>query len=139
MRAIVTSNKLRLIVPPGGDVELQILEHYLEDWDFETPENNHNNFEIHVYESLMSTVRDSVSLRQQMLSQKIFKVLEYVKTGALLSFEFQERLLFLKNQAIKLESKLKTFDNSIEKLLIDNETLALMNLTILKKKPTLYA
>ena len=134
----MTSNKLRLIIPPGGDVELQILEHYLEDWDFEKPENNHNNFEIHVYESLMSTVRDSVSLRQQMLSQKIFKVLEYVKTGALLSFEFQERLLSLKNQAIKLESKLKTFDNSIEKLLIDNETMALMNLTFLKKKPSLY-
>ena len=32
LRAVITSQKLRLIVPPGGDTELTIFEQYMRDW-----------------------------------------------------------------------------------------------------------
>ena len=48
LRAIITSQKLRLIVPPGGDTELTILEQYMHDWF--TDRKNKMKQSINLYE-----------------------------------------------------------------------------------------
>lgn len=139
LRAIVTSQKLRLIVPTGDSPELSLLENYMRDW-FQIKFKNTSNltFEMHVYESMLATVKDILIPLHKTLIERIRKILSYMKAGHLLSSEAQARYIFLSDESSKLEAKLKLYISSLKTIVDDDEAMALMNLTTLRLQPTLY-
>ena len=56
LRSIVTSNKLRLVVPPGGDIELSILQHHIQE-NLIDKSFLQRNFELHMYEYLLTLMK----------------------------------------------------------------------------------
>ena len=140
VRAIVTSQKLRLFVPSGGQsTELTILEQYMREWfDRASVMVNQTSFEIHVYRSMMSTMKDMLVPLQKTLNDRIRKILIYLKTGYLPSLELQKKYIFLIEQKSKIEARLKLYITSLKKIVEDDHTMALMNLTVLRMQPKLY-
>ena len=136
LRAVVTNKKMRLIVPPGGDMELSILQHYIQALDQSSQLNQ--RFELYMYEYLLSSLKDLLLIKQETLTNRVKKYIKYLRSGAVLSPKRHEIFYQLKDQSFKFQKKLKTYDSSLRQIINDDETLALMNLTTLQTYPRLY-
>jgi hypothetical protein len=66
-------------------------------------------------------------------------VLAYFKTGSLLPIEVQENMRNLKNDLSLMLNRTTSSRNALLNLTEDDEEMALMNLTLLKENPKLYA
>lgn len=65
-------------------------------------------------------------------------VLEYFRSGSLLPIEVQEKMRSLKNDLSMMISRVGSSQRLLKVITEDDEELALMNLTPLRNKPSLY-
>lgn len=139
------SNKLILIVPNGADSLLEILDKHMRAWRVDNKDDDDDDdarsqlpFEIHAYEAILATAKQLQTQELDGVSRSVNEVLGHFKEGSILSIDIQERMRTLKNAVSKMISKVTAYCKEINDLIEDDEGLALMNLTILKKNPKLY-
>jgi hypothetical protein len=72
------------------------------------------------------------------VKKEVEEVLSYFQDGAILPVEQQERMRSLKNSVNAAKSRFSGHKRVLLELMDDDEVMALMNLTKLKDRPTLY-
>ncbi len=105
----------------------------------ETGEANSVSFEERAYEAVIASVIDIQSRDYNICSVQAQSILADFKVASIISIEKQEQMRILKNKVSGMISKVNAYRRSMEDLLEDDEGLAMMNLTKLKKKPHLYS
>jgi magnesium transporter len=134
LRAVIMWNKVILLVPQGADSILHRLSNNLNVDKFE----KQTAFEMHAIDALLRTLIDSEREIFLTLEEQISRTLQYFRNGSLLSIEIQEDMRMLKNQLSQIMNRLELCRNTLVELTEDDEEMALMNLSVLKLKPTLY-
>lgn len=86
IRAIITPTKLLLVVSPGADSVISILEDYMKDWmpGQLTPSSSSyhfNSFELHCYDSILSTIKDMQQQEYQDILAREAGLKVYYKSG----------------------------------------------------------
>lgn len=144
--AIVMTNRLILLVPDGADSLLALVEDHMMLW-VESKQQAHEMsgpivdtpFEIHAYDAMLTTVSSLLSREYTRFERDVDSVLTLFKQkGLILSVDAQENMRYLKNQASRMLTRLKSFRRALEDLVEDDEDMALMNLTLLRRRPRLY-
>eukprot|EP01035_Chromulina_nebulosa_P027431 gene27431-36084_t len=135
------ADRLLLIVPDGADELISWLDKHMKVW---ARHHNHNHsknrtenkdaFEARAYEALLITVRDLEIQTYEALENSIQMVLSYFKKGSLLPIEIQEKMRTLKNELSVMLSRTVGSKNVLAAITEDEEEMALMNLTLLKRK-----
>jgi magnesium transporter len=159
IRAVVMSSRIIVIIPPGGmDEVLKTLQLHMSEWlhsnleglrgcDDGSPSPSASEplhlsipFESHAYESILTTVNDIHFRRYERLNEEVQAVLLYFKaeSGSILPYEIQEKMRDLKNEVSSMVGKMAAFNRALNLLIQDDEAMALMNLSKLRKDPTLY-
>jgi hypothetical protein len=87
-------------------------------------------FEIHAYESLLSTVKDMMTVDFNQISEKVNLVLGYFKRGAMISLPVQELMRQQKDLVTRFSSKISNYRRSLEDIIEEDEGMALMSLTV---------
>ena len=97
-------------------------------------------FEMHCYEAILTTVLAVHTHDFAEIDQDAQEVLVYfqAKSGSILPFAVQEKMRTLKNKASRLVGQVSAFGRALSQLIENDESMALMNLTLLKENPTLY-
>jgi len=96
-------------------------------------------FEGHCYETLLSTVTSIIESESSSLIKRGQKVLKLLRLkNIILTTEAQASISSLKVSLSQLIVKVQKYRISLEDILNDEETTALMNLTYLLKDPSLY-
>ncbi len=96
------------------------------------------SFEVVAYEALLSTVKDLITVEFEYLQKEAQKILAFFREGAMVSPNVQEKLRALKDKIQRLASKLKNYRLSLDDIIEDDETMALMNVTSLALDSSLY-
>jgi hypothetical protein len=95
-------------------------------------------FEVHAYEALLMTVSSLESQFLTFFSRRLENLLFYYKHGTLVSMEIQSEVRTLKNELLMIDKRLNGCKQALQYVVEDDEEMALMNLSLLKKKPALY-
>lgn len=162
------SNRVIVMVPDGADNVLQTIETHMLQWNrdevishaasadllttiAETKATedklsgatdrspNAHHFESHAYETLMTTVLDVEDNEFKVIIDRANRLLSRVNKSVLtLSVKRQEEMQVLKEHLQKMASRIQANKRAITELLDDDERMALMNLTKLKERPSLY-
>lgn len=93
---------------------------------------------MQAYDALLKSLLDFEREKYKELKQQITSTLQLFKGAALLSIEIQEEMRLLKNKLSQLTSNLESTRTVLQELTEDDEEMALMNLTVLQTKPSLY-
>jgi len=142
IRALVMSNKLILIVPQGADSLIGTIEKYMSEWEEEIIMDGGFSvnipFELHAYEAVFTTVKILQSKRLERIQIAGEELLSQTKKGSLLPLNLQEDMRELKNVASRMSVKLDRYQKALHELIMNDEDMALMNLTTLRSNPLLY-
>lgn len=95
-------------------------------------------FEIHAYEALLMTVKELETQEFTFIHDKIQNALLYFKDAALVPIKIQSQIRQLKNDLSIMMNRVHGSRQALQYITEDDEEMALMNLTLLKKKPKLY-
>jgi hypothetical protein len=96
-------------------------------------------FEYHAFEALLTTVKVLESQEFSKLNQSVQETLAYFKSGSLLlPVKIQEQMRQQKNDLSMMMNRISASRNVLQELTEDDEEMALMNLTVLMKDPSLY-
>jgi hypothetical protein len=95
-------------------------------------------FEAHAYEALITTVKALEIQEFGRVDRAVQDTLTYFRQGSLIPVAIQEEMRGLKNDLSLLINRIVSCRNALEALTEDDEEMALMNLTLLKRKPGLY-
>lgn len=142
-------------VPDGADSLLSLLQHYMQEWTKEEKDAATSNgdvdqqnqikdgepasqFEFHALEALLRTLKEWETVQYNAVNKTINQTLAYFKMGSLIPVEIQEKMRMLKNELSLLMNRVSASRRVIQELTEDDEEMALMNLTVLRNKPTLY-
>jgi len=135
IRAVILSNKVIMFVPDGGaDAIIQLLGTNLR----VDKADKEAAYEMQAYDALLKSLIDFEREKYKDLKQQITSTLQLFKGTALLSIEIQEEMRLLKNKLSQLTSNLESTRTVLQELTEDDKEMALMNLTILQIKPSLY-
>lgn len=157
LRAIIMSQRIIIIVPPGADTLLSKLKENMNEWCQNKKLNEEGvsrskrsssigsdnddtfllPFESHAYEVIIATVYSLQLQEYEHMNSQIMKLLRHFNY-AIVSIQVQETMRLLKNKVMQTIGKIHTFRRALGDLLENDEDLALMNLTRLKEKPSLY-
>lgn len=99
------------------------------------------SFESHAYEALLTTVLDTENEEFKRLDDMQASVLHKLKNkvhGSNLSLKLQEQILDLKDRLSSLLARVAANKRALTDLLEDDASMALMNLSFLRKHPELY-
>ena len=99
------------------------------------------SFESHAYEALLTTVLDTENEEYKQLDEMQATVLRKLKNkvyGSNISLKLQEQILDLKDRLSSLLSRVAANKRALTDLLEDDASMALMNLSFLRKNPHLY-
>jgi hypothetical protein len=99
---------------------------------------NEETFELNAYEAVLTTVKQIITDDCNICSRKVNKMTTILKSGSLLPIEVQENMRSIKNLLATLLVKCSTYIRFLTDLLENDESMALMNLSKLKKCPYLY-
>ena len=105
----------------------------------ETGDAESVTFEQRSYEAIIASVVDIQTQDYDVCSFQAQEILADFKVASIISVEKQEQMRILKNKVSGMISNTNAYRKSMEDLLEDDEGLAMMNLTKLKKKPFLYS
>lgn len=97
-----------------------------------------DDFELNAYEAILSTTKQLITEECNICNSKVMKITSILRTGSLLPIEVQENMRTAKNTISSLLAKCNTYIRFLTDVLEDDELMALMNLTKLKKNPALY-
>lgn len=138
IRAVVMYDKIIFIVPPGADALLREVEDHLKDWSTE----DDFPFEIHAYQCLLDS---SIILMKKYIGSalepgidRFLNKTEAKKSGSMLTVAFQDKIRHLKNDLSYQITTVKSLYQALNNLLDDDKAMALMNLSKLYSKPSLY-
>jgi hypothetical protein len=95
-------------------------------------------FEIHAYEALLMTVKALETQEYTFIHDKIQNALFYFKDAALVPIKVQSQIRQLKNDLSIMMNRVHGSRQALQYITEDDEEMALMNLSLLKKKPKLY-
>jgi hypothetical protein len=96
-------------------------------------------FEGHCYETLLLTVTNMIEAEASALIKRGQKILKLLRLkNIILTIKAQATISSLKASLSQLIAKVQKYRNSLDEVLDDEETTALMNLTFLLKDPSLY-
>lgn len=96
-------------------------------------------FEYHAFEALLTTVKVLETQEFVKLNQSVQETLAYFKSGSLLlPVKIQEQMRQQKNDLSMMMNRISASRNALQELTEDDEEMALMNLTVLMKDPSLY-
>ena len=141
LRAVITADKLVLIVPNGADSLLYLLHEHMhaivEDDDvFGT--GNTSSFEIRAYKAMLATVTSLHTQEYISCNSKVERILSKFRNLNSITVEFQEHLRMLKNTVSSQLVKTNAYQRLFKDLVDNDDDVALMNLSLLKEKPNLY-
>ena len=95
-------------------------------------------FEVHAYDALLTTASSLLSREYTRFETNVDIVLTlFSKKGLILSVDAQEKMSSLKNQVSRMLARIASFRRALEDLVEDDEDMALMNLTLLSRSPSL--
>lgn len=103
--------------------------------------NSSFGFELHAYEALLTVVKSLEFQEYDLVKAHVRQVVEGCQqTGgfSLLPIDMQERMRELKNDLSRMLSRVGSSQRVLQDAVSDDEEMAMMNLTTLKKKPELY-
>ena len=96
------------------------------------------SFEERAYEAIIASVIGVQTQEYDICCFQAQNILADFKVASIISIEKQEQMRILKNKVSGMISKINAYRKSLEGLLEDDEGLAMMNLSKLKRKPDLY-
>ena len=96
------------------------------------------SFEERAYETIISSVIGSQTLEYEMCVSQALDVLSAFKVASIISIERQEQMRMIKNKVVGMIAKVNAYRLTLFDLLEDDVDLAMMNLSLLKRKPSLY-
>lgn len=104
-------------------------------------DNGHGTlaFEVFIYESLLAIVKEIITAEVLPLRAQVRKITDYFTNGTNVSPLAQDKIRYLKDRITRISAKLRRYHDSLDDIMADDETMALMNLTSLAHKPSLYA
>lgn len=105
---------------------------------FETGDAGFVSFEERAYEAIIASVIGIQTEEYDFCCLQAQEILADFKVASIISIQKQEQMRILKNKVSGMIAKIKAYRKSMEELLEDDEELAMMNLSKLKKKPSLY-
>ena len=150
LRAVVMSDRMILLVPEGADTLIELVNKQFQQWIGDEKEAVENSiekddifsvnipFEARAYEALFGTAIEIQRLEYLKLSQKITKLQARLKKASIIPVNVNENMRQLKDAVTYRMERVKECMNVIDELLDEEEDMALMNLTLLRKKPHLY-
>ena len=139
LRAIITANKILLIVPKGADALLYLLHDHMHGMVEDKEVNVSPAPELRFFHAIFST---AVSLHTQEyvhVCSRVEKVLQRFKQLKSVTIDVQEHIRILKNSVSSQYVKVNAYRRVLRELLDSPDDIALMNLSLLKEKPGLYA
>lgn len=95
-------------------------------------------FELHAYEALLMTVKELESQQVKYLTNLVDSLLITYRSGTILPLHIQSNMRQAKNDLSMIRNRLLGCLQALRHLLEDDEEMALMNLSLLRKKPALY-
>jgi hypothetical protein len=98
----------------------------------------HIPFEVHAYEALLMTVKSLETQEFSFVNNQIQDALLYFRNNSLIPLQVQSQIRQLKNDLSAMMSRVNNSRKALQFLTEDDEEMALMNLSLLKKKPKLY-
>jgi hypothetical protein len=138
LRAIVTAGKILLIVPKGADALLYLLHEHMHGM-VEDEMNLSPSPELRFFHAIFSTAVALHSQEYVNVCSKVEKVLQRFKLLKTVTIDVQEHIRILKNSVSSQYVKVNAYRRVLRELLDSSEDIALMNLSLLKEKPDLYA
>lgn len=149
LRAVVMSDRMLLLVPEGADTLIDLVNKQFQQWigdDNESVENSIGDdifaenipFEARAYEAVFGTSIEIQRLEYQKLSQRIAKLQTRLKNTSIIPVKVNENMRQLKDAVTRRMERIKECMDVIDEILEEDQDMALMNLTLLKKKPHLY-
>jgi hypothetical protein len=139
LRAIITANKILLIVPKGADALLYLLHDHMHGMVEDKEVNVSPAPELRFFHAIFST---AVSLHTQEyvhVCSRVERVLQRFKQLKTVTIDVQEHIRILKNSVSSQYVKVNAYRRVLRELLDSPDDIALMNLSLLKEKPGLYA
>ncbi len=95
-------------------------------------------FEMHVYEALFTTV-STVQVRQlERIKAALGHLIPLYQSGGLVTLNIQKHMTWLKNNIDDLNTKTNAYKQGILSVLEEDDTMALMNLTVFRANPSRY-
>ena len=143
LRAIITADRMMLIVPDGADSLLYMLHDYMhgivEDADGSFDPAADTGPEIRAYKALFSTITAIHQQEYLSVCAKVERALSKFQSMKTITVELQEAIRVLKNTVSSQGIKVAAYQRLIRDLLGNDEDLALMNLSLLKENQILYS
>ena len=95
-------------------------------------------FELHAYEAILTTVKEIQNQQFEQINRIALDAIKQMSRGSLLPMELQEAVKTYKNDVSHMLGKVNSYRRVLDELIENDEDMALMNLTMLRKNPSLY-
>ena len=96
-------------------------------------------FEMHAYDTLLTTVASLQNQEYIRTNNEVQGILtQFQQKGCILSIDAQEKMRKLKNHVSHMTNRLNSFERALDDIVENDEDMALMNLSLLRNKPTMY-
>jgi len=96
-------------------------------------------FEMHAYDTLLTTVASLQNQEYIRTNNEVQGILtQFQQKGCILSIDAQEKMRKLKNHVSHMTNRLESFERALDDIVENDEDMALMNLSLLRNKPTMY-
>jgi hypothetical protein len=100
--------------------------------------SNNSSFEIQAYEAIFGTAIEIRKQEESNIRDRIDVVTQIMKKYSIVPFEIQEKMRQYKNKVTEMLEKVAAYRHILVELLEDDESMALMNLSVLKERPQWY-
>lgn len=157
LRVIVMWNRVVGFVPEGADTLLKTLYINMKVWDGEggngtelnqnqlsissstsNPHSPLTPFEMRAYEAIFGTVVEILKQEEKLLREKIDGIVSILNKYSIVPVKVQDKVRQYKHEVTEKLQRVQAHLNVIQDIMDDDEQMALMNLTLLRDKPTLY-
>ena len=95
-------------------------------------------YELRAYEAILNTVIDEEMVQYKVVKEKANVVISKFKNVSMVPIVYQEAMRKLKNEVSECISRIESLRRWLDELFDDDDKMALMSLTKLRKKPNLY-
>lgn len=99
---------------------------------------SNSSFEIQAYEAIFGTAIEIRKQEESNIRDRIDVVTQIMKKYSIVPFEVQEKMRQYKNKVTEMLEKVGACRHILVELLEDDESMALMNLSVLKEHPQFY-
>ena len=100
--------------------------------------NSKSTFEYRAYEAIFGTAIEIRKQEEESIRDKVDTVTRIMKKYSIVPFEVQEKMRQYKNRVSEMLEKVGAYRHILNELLECDESMALMNLSLLRDKPELY-